>query len=84
MLQIRLFILFACTTLLASSLSWAQTYPNKPIRVIVPFGPGGPDALAHSLARKRARPLSSRTNPAPTAFWVQRRCKSRRPMATPS
>ena len=49
MLRMRLLTLFACTTLLASSLSWAQAYPNKAIRVIVPFGPGGPDALAHMI-----------------------------------
>ena len=49
MLRMRLLTLFACTTLLASSLSWAQAYPNKTIRVIVPFGPGGPDALARMI-----------------------------------
>ena len=84
MLRKSLVTLFSCLTLILAGASWAQAYPNKPIRVIVPFGPGGPDALAHSLARKRARPLSSRTNPAPTAFWVPRRWPSRRPMATPS
>ncbi len=49
MLRKSLFTLFAFATLLASGASWSQAYPNKPIRVIVPFGPGGPDALARMI-----------------------------------
>ena len=35
-----------------ASVAAAQDYPNKPIRLIVPFGPGtGPDVLARVVSR---------------------------------
>ncbi len=49
MLRKSLVTLFSCLTLILAGASWAQAYPNKPIRVIVPFGPGGPDALARMI-----------------------------------
>ena len=39
--------------LLLASLTWAQTYPTKPIRIITAFPPGGPtDLLARPVGQK--------------------------------
>jgi len=40
--------------LLAASASWAQPYPVRPVRVIVPFGAGTPDVIARVLAQQLA------------------------------
>jgi tripartite-type tricarboxylate transporter receptor subunit TctC len=43
---------------LAAAMSWAQAYPTKPIRVVVPFPAGGPvDQTARSLGAKLSSSL---------------------------
>jgi tripartite-type tricarboxylate transporter receptor subunit TctC len=51
----RFFAALAVTTILACSLSQAQAsdFPNRPVKFIVPYAPGGlPDTVARVIAQK--------------------------------
>ena len=57
-MQRRHFLAAASSLAVASPTSWAQAYPNKPIKLVVPFPPGGgADNLARAVAPKLAEYL---------------------------
>ena len=50
MLQRLLALAFSCIALGSWSASWAQAWPNRPVRIIVAAGAGGPDVIARLVA----------------------------------
>jgi tripartite-type tricarboxylate transporter receptor subunit TctC len=62
-----------CALLFISAASWAQTYPSKPIRMIVPLVPGGNQdivarAVAEELSKNLGQPVIVENRPGQSAI----------------
>ena len=47
----------AALAAVASPSTWAQAFPNKPLKLVVPFGAGGSDVMGRAFAEKLAAVL---------------------------
>lgn len=45
-------LVFSFLAVAASGFASGQAYPNHPVRIVVPFGPGGPDSAARIVAQQ--------------------------------
>ena len=53
-------LLGLCLALAAPSMALANDYPTKPIRIVLPYAPGGPtDTVARAVAQQMAKTLDT-------------------------
>jgi len=55
--RLRAFFL-GLTALALAGAAWGQAFPTRPVRIIVPAGPGGPDVVARIMAAKLTERMS--------------------------
>jgi tripartite-type tricarboxylate transporter receptor subunit TctC len=68
-----------------SPIATAQSYPVRPVRVIVPYSPGGPtDVCARLIAQRLSDQLGKQFYVENIAISAPGRLRERRRMATPS
>jgi tripartite-type tricarboxylate transporter receptor subunit TctC len=53
MSTVRMFAAFVSTMLCAAGAAWSQPYPAKPVRVIVPFPPGGANDIVGRIVTSK-------------------------------
>jgi len=75
-------------TVAANTTVVAKAYPDRPVRLIEPFGVGGgPDLLARALSPKLSElwgePVTVENHPGAEARWAQRSLQNRQPTVTP-
>ncbi|MFN7088192.1 MAG: Bug family tripartite tricarboxylate transporter substrate binding protein, partial [Burkholderiales bacterium] len=60
---VRVLIVFIAAVL-GSGAAWSQAYPLKPVRLVLPFPPGGPsDILGRALAQKLSEQIGQSVVP---------------------
>jgi hypothetical protein len=65
-LMLKILMAVALMALIWCNPGWSQTYPERTVRIVVGFGPGGPDTTARVLAAQ----LTSQTK---QTFFVENR-----------